>query len=116
MRQNPQCIFAALAMLLLSGMASSEQSQNEAPTGFDDETNGFTSQTTFNTDREVFAEIEEIDGGLGPVFNERGCGTCHSVPITGGSSNTIKELRAGHYDGQQFHDHPGGSLIHTFTI
>ena len=120
MRQNPLCIFGALAMLLPLGMASSEQRQNEAPTGFDNETNGFTSQTTFDADLDVFAEVEGIDEGLGPVFNERGCANCHLNPITGGNGNTkeLRELRAGHYDRdkKKFIDHPGGSLIHKFTI
>jgi CxxC motif-containing protein (DUF1111 family) len=118
MRQNSLCIFGALAVLLISGMASGDRRQSEAPTGFDNNTNGFTSQPTFDADLEVFAEVEEVDEGLGPVFNERGCATCHSVPVTGGSSNTIRELRAGHYDKERrkFTEHPGGSLIHAFTI
>ncbi|HEY7493721.1 MAG TPA: di-heme oxidoredictase family protein [Candidatus Tectomicrobia bacterium] len=118
MRQNTLCIFGALTVLLLLGTASSDRRQHEAPAGFDSNTNGFTSQTTFDADLDVFAEEEEVADGLGPVFNERGCATCHSVPVVGGSSNTVRELRAGHYDKERrkFIDHPGGSLIHAFTI
>jgi CxxC motif-containing protein (DUF1111 family) len=34
-----------------------------------------------------FREDEEVDEGLGPVFNERSCVACHSVPAAGGGSN-----------------------------
>jgi len=34
-----------------------------------------------------FREEEEVIDGLGPVFNERSCAACHSVPATGGGSN-----------------------------
>lgn len=35
---------------------------------------------------EDFTEIETVDDGLGPVFNERSCTACHSVPAVGGGS------------------------------
>ena len=40
-----------------------------------------------------------------------GCGECHSVPVLGGSTQ-VTEKRAGFFDGQEFFEHPGGSLIH----
>jgi CxxC motif-containing protein (DUF1111 family) len=33
-----------------------------------------------------FSEEEEVIDGLGPVFNERSCAACHSVPAVGGGS------------------------------
>ena len=36
-----------------------------------------------------FTEVEEVDEGLGPVFNERSCAACHSVPAIGGGSNRL---------------------------
>src|SRR5258706_3801721 len=33
-----------------------------------------------------FRSIETVSDGLGPVFNERSCAACHSVPATGGGS------------------------------
>jgi CxxC motif-containing protein (DUF1111 family) len=33
-----------------------------------------------------FLTQEEVSDGLGPVFNERSCAACHSVPATGGGS------------------------------
>lgn len=87
----------------------------EAPTGFDTETNGFTDQATMDENLEVFAEQEFIADGLGPVYNAQSCGECHQNPVTGAGSQ-IGELRAGHFTGSVFVDHPGGSLINDRAI
>ena len=87
----------------------------EAPTGFDNQTNGVTDQTTFNADLGVFEEREGIVDGLGPVFNAQACSECHQTPVTGAASQ-IGELRAGHFTGTTFVDHPGGSLINDRAI
>jgi CxxC motif-containing protein (DUF1111 family) len=91
------------------------QSPQEAPTGFDDLTNGVTTQDQFNQDRDVFDEAEEKDEGLGPVYNATSCGQCHQNPTSGGISQ-VTELRAGHFNGSIFVDHPGGSLINDRSI
>jgi CxxC motif-containing protein (DUF1111 family) len=49
---------------------SPSRDATEAPTGFDNQTNGLTDQSTFEADREVFEEAETIEEGLGPVFIE----------------------------------------------
>jgi len=65
---------------------------------------------SFDFAAEVFGrEATEADG-LGPVFNNVGCGTCHFSPALGGSSQ-ITEKRAGAFRDGVFADHPGGSLI-----
>lgn len=92
------------------------QAATEAPTGFDNQTNGFVTQAEFDAARETFEEVENIEeDGLGPVFNRNSCAACHLAPITGGSSS-VTELRAGHFDGTNFIDHPGGSLINELAI
>src|SRR5437899_5949651 len=91
------------------------QAPAEAPTGFDNLTNGFTTQTQFDADKVVFEEREGIDEGLGPVFNAQSCVECHQNPVTGAISQ-ITEVRAGHFDGVNFIDHPGGSLINDRAI
>jgi CxxC motif-containing protein (DUF1111 family) len=91
------------------------QSPTEAPTGFDDLTNGFTTQEQFDEDREVFDEVEFKSDGLGPVYNAQACGECHQNPTSGGISQ-ITELRAGHLNGSTFVEHPGGSLINDRAI
>ena len=92
------------------------QAPAEAPTGFDNLTNGFTAdQLAFDTDRGIFEEVETIPDGLGPVYNAQSCAECHQNPVTGAISQ-ITELRAGHFDGVNFIDHPGGSLINDRAI
>src|SRR5262249_6380186 len=68
----------------------------EAPTGFNNSTNGFEAQEAFDKDRETFEEVEAISDGLGPVYNATSCVSCHQNPVTG-SSSQIAELRAGHH-------------------
>ena len=88
----------------------------EAPAGFDNLTNGFTAdQLAFDADRGVFEEVETIGDGLGPVYNAQSCAECHQNPVTGAISQ-VTELRAGHFDGVNFIDHPGGSLINDRAI
>jgi CxxC motif-containing protein (DUF1111 family) len=117
-------IKVSLVVLLLifsvTLVRSSQQSNTattftEAPTGFDNQPNGLVDQATFDADREIFDEQEGIDDGLGPVYNARSCGECHANPVSGGSSQ-VTELRAGHFNGYLFTDHPGGSLINDRAI
>ena len=88
---------------------------SEAPTGFDKQTNGLTTQWQFIADREIFDEQEQIEDGLGPVYNAQSCGECHQNPVSG-SPTQISELRAGRFNGRTFTEHPGGSLIHSRAI
>ncbi len=68
-----------------------------------------------DADREIFGEAEAADEGLGPVYNAQACRECHQNPIVGGISQ-VTELRAGHFDGRNFIDHPGNSLINDRAI
>jgi CxxC motif-containing protein (DUF1111 family) len=102
---------------------------DEAPTGFDDETNGFIKQGeepapgeepvrgTFVHDKLIFEERDVKEDGLGPVYNAQACSECHQNPTTGGVSQ-ITELRAGHlaFDQDLFIDPPGGSLINDRAV
>jgi CxxC motif-containing protein (DUF1111 family) len=87
----------------------------EAPAGFDNLTNGFTTQTQFDLDLAAFDGAEEIDEGLGPVYNAQACRECHQNPVSGATSQ-ITELRVGRFDGFSFTDRPGGSLINDRAI
>src|SRR5688572_25041083 len=53
------------------------QAVTQAPTGFDNRTNGHIPQAEFDVNLGVFDEIETIEDGLGPVYNAKGCGVCH---------------------------------------
>ena len=43
----------------------------------------------FTAGKGDFTEVEKVTDGLGPVFNERSCVACHSVPAIGGGSNRL---------------------------
>jgi CxxC motif-containing protein (DUF1111 family) len=105
-----------VSSLLLTPIVSSQGGATEAPAAFDDLTNGFTDQTTFNADRAAFEAREEKADGLGPIYNAQSCVECHQNRVSGGVSQ-IMELRAGHSgpDGS-FVPAPGGSLINSRAI
>ncbi len=46
----------------------------------------------FTAGRERFQRLFAIDQGLGPLFNETGCGACHFVPAPGGSGVSVEFL------------------------
>ena len=108
----------ALACLWLLGAYSATVSgigDDEAPAGFGNLTNGLVDQATFDHVREVFEERDDIKKGLGPVYNAQSCAECHQTPVTGGISQ-VTELRAGHFNGTSFVEHPGGSLINDRAV
>ena len=99
----------------------------EAPTGFDNLTNGFTEQgpdfetlneetvvalRSFNDNRFIFEEAEKIHDGLGPTYNAQSCRECHQNVVTGGASQ-VAELRSGRTQDGQFFESLGGTLIHS---
>src|SRR3989442_1279896 len=48
----------------------------------------FTNLTAAESDRFIagkdeFEEVEAIDAGLGPIFNDASCATCHDEPVGG---------------------------------
>src|SRR5712691_6603965 len=109
-------VFAAVLGIPAADTSAVEnQSATEAPTGFDDQTNGFVLQDQFDADKATFEERELISDGLGPVYNAQSCAECHQNPVTGAISQ-VTELRAGHFDGLFFVNHPGGSLINDRAI
>src|SRR6187431_2431309 len=120
-----------------SGVMPAEQSTNavtqadffsEAPTGFDNRTNGFLPQgptyetlnednvvpdRSFNDNRFIFEEVEVIADGLGPTYNAQSCAECHQNVATGGASQ-VAEHRTGRVDASGgFFESLGGSLIHS---
>jgi CxxC motif-containing protein (DUF1111 family) len=89
----------------------------EAPTGFDNRTNGFCTQAQMDDARAVFEEIESPADGLGPCYNLTSCAGCHQNPFSqDGTGGQVNELRAGHFNGNVFVPPPGGSLIHDRAV
>src|SRR2546428_6403447 len=67
----------------------------EAPAGFDNKSNGMVDDATHQADQEKFDETENVEDGLGPLYNAQACRECHQNPTSGGASQ-ITELRVGH--------------------
>jgi CxxC motif-containing protein (DUF1111 family) len=84
---------------------------SEAPSGFDDKTNGFVTQAVFNAGMGAFNKHYFERDGLGPVFNLQTCLRCHQFPTIGGAG-LITLVRAGSFDGKKFTAPAGGTLIH----
>ena len=106
----------AVVLVLLVAPAMIAVAAVEAPAGFDNLTNGFTTQAQFDLDIATFEEFEVIDDGLGPVYNAQACRECHQNPVSGATSQ-VTELRVGRTDGfGNFVDRPGGSLINDRSI
>ena len=68
---------------------------SEAPSGFDNKSNGLVDDATHTGDQAKFEEIEQVSDGLGPLYNAQSCRECHQNPTSGGSSQ-VSELRVGH--------------------
>jgi CxxC motif-containing protein (DUF1111 family) len=129
-------LFGAVVILAMSVPGSVQgEGPAEAPTTaldarVDDLHNGFGSKGTpihecvedpvpnrsFEDNKFIFNELETLQDGVGPVYNDIGCGSCHQSPISGGISQS-KELRAGHLSNGYFVNPPGGqSLIQLRAI
>src|SRR5215510_8404368 len=90
-------LIAAVTVCLFLIPASTQPS--DAPTGFDNKSNGMVDEATHQADLAKFDEFEQLDDGLGPLYNAQSCRECHQDPISGGASQ-VSELRVGHNDAQ----------------
>jgi CxxC motif-containing protein (DUF1111 family) len=66
---------------------------------------------------DVFGDFEDINDGVGPIFNAQACGQCHSNGAMGGAGEQI-ERRFGRFDNGLFNPlaNRGGSLRQLFTV
>src|ERR1700691_791845 len=87
----------SLLPLALVGLffATAASQSTEAPTGFDNNTNGVTNDATHQADQTTFEEVEKLTDGLGPLYNAQSCRECHQNPVSGAASQ-VTELRVGH--------------------
>ncbi len=67
----------------------------DAPTGFDNKSNGMVDDATHLADQAKFDEFELLTDGLGPLYNAQSCRECHQSPVSGAASQ-VTELRVGH--------------------
>ena len=87
--------FFIVAVVLSFVLATAAQQYPEAPTGFDNKSNGVADDATHQADQMKFDEVEGLADGLGPLYNAQSCRECHQNPTSGGPSQ-ITELRVGH--------------------
>lgn len=84
---------AAVALSLAFAFTAAQIS--DAPTGFNNKTNGMVDDATHQADQTKFEETEQLSDGLGPLYNAQSCRECHQNPVSGGASQ-VGELRVGH--------------------
>ena len=99
----------------------------EAPTGFDNLTNGMDKQgpafetinaanvvalRSFNDNRFIYEKVETVADGVGPTYNAQSCRECHQNVATGGASQ-VTVHRTGRLNGDVFFESLGGSLIQS---
>ena len=78
---------------------------------------GGISDADFGEARDNFILVENIEDGVGPVFNDIACGRCHTLGAIGGSGEQI-ERRFGRVVNGVFNTQGanGGSLRQLFTL
>lgn len=108
----------ALALTFFGTSAADAQIVPQAKLG--NPVNGLTLTEVdrFNLGKIQFEREFNQAEGLGPGFNQSGCGTCHTAPTVGGSGTT-SVTRFGFVEkGVPFDDldHLGGSLLQAFSI
>ncbi|MGH9712422.1 MAG: di-heme oxidoredictase family protein [Candidatus Acidiferrales bacterium] len=87
-------IFIAAAALSFALLSANTQIP-DAPTGFDNKSNGMVDDATHQADQVKFDETEQLSDGLGPLYNAQSCRECHQNPVSGAASQ-VTELRVGH--------------------
>ncbi|MGA8212008.1 MAG: di-heme oxidoredictase family protein [Candidatus Sulfotelmatobacter sp.] len=86
---------AILILILILILAAAALPPAEAPTGFDNKSNGVADDATHQADQKTFEEVEQLSDGLGPLYNAQSCRECHQNPVSGAASQ-VTELRVGH--------------------
>lgn len=119
---------SSLALTAIAGCLSADAADQpeedtgatqQAATAIGDPLPG-TNATAFAAGKANFAQEEAIADGLGPVFNEKACGNCHTTPMIGGSGSQI-ERRFGEVISGEFYaydesqDNQGGTLRQLFS-
>jgi CxxC motif-containing protein (DUF1111 family) len=104
------------AVVSLSVVLASTNSQNtDAPTGFDNKSNGMVDEATHQADQTKFDDIETVADGLGPLYNAQSCRECHQSPTSGGTSQ-VAELRVGHQGPDHLFHNPEIPIAHGAEI
>ncbi len=108
-------IVAISAVAMIGNICSAASAPTEAPTGFDNKTNGLVDQNTFDIDRLNFEKVDKISDGLGPIYNATSCLVCHEAPASG-SASQFGNIRYGYFDGTNFQAPSGGTMLQERAI
>lgn len=107
-----------IASLALSAAASAGEPTSLQPRS-GDPVDGLTQDQLdrFLAGKDAFGTAFAADEGLGPVFNDNSCSSCHNDPASGGAG-TITVTRFGRWDGNTFDplEQYGGSLLQAEVI
>lgn len=102
--------------LAIHSRGQSAAAPQEALTGFDDQSNGFSDPTRRQADQKFFEEVEHIaPDGLGPLYNAQSCRECHQTPVSGAASQ-VTELRVGHLNAHGQFQNPQIPINHGAEI
>jgi CxxC motif-containing protein (DUF1111 family) len=114
------CI-SALATLGALGCSATAEPETTVATEHQELTLGDTLPGTnaalFTEAKAAFQNVESINDGVGPIFNERSCGGCHANGAVGGAGENI-ERRFGRFANGQFDAlaNLGGTLRQLFSV
>jgi CxxC motif-containing protein (DUF1111 family) len=105
----------AAVVFLTVALASTNSLNTDAPTGFDNKSNGMVDDATHQDDQAKFDEKETVADGLGPLYNAQSCRECHQNPTSGGTSQ-VAELRVGHQGPDHLFHNPDIPIAHGLEI
>jgi CxxC motif-containing protein (DUF1111 family) len=107
-------LLAAVALLSVA-LVSSSSPNTDAPTGFDNKSNGMVDEATHQADQAKFDDTETVADGLGPLYNAQSCRECHQNPTSAGTSQ-VAELRVGHQGQDHLFHNPEIPIAHGAEI
>src|SRR6266516_955073 len=105
----------AAVVLLSVALIFANSPNTDAPTGFDNRSNGMVDDTTHQADQAKFEDTETEADGLGPLYNAQSCRECHQNPTSGGTSQ-VAELRVGHQGSDHLFHNPEIPIAHREEI
>lgn len=115
-------VFGMALLLLGTGCGSTKDTEEGVATAKLAQTGAFLPGLQVDADLleeavDAFGSQEGIEDGVGPIFNERACGTCHSNGAMGGAGENT-ERRFGRFTNGSFDSlaNKGGSLRQLFTV
>jgi CxxC motif-containing protein (DUF1111 family) len=104
-----------LAHAVTASAAPEASAAREAPTGFDNKSNGLVDEATHQADLAKFDTVEQLADGLGPLYNAQSCRDCHQNPVSG-SSSQVSEIRVGHIGSDKHFHNPEIPIAHGAEV